>query len=178
MNSSDPHVLQQIEPELRDTQAIRHIFDPEADYTKTLGVQWNAVSDHFRLAVAELSSQNEMTKRALVSDIARTYDVLGWFVPAIIMVKLLLQRLWEEKVQSDDPVPTGILQVWSQWRRELPILSHHHVPRCYYPKDMTITSTQLHSFSDASQLAYAGVVYIRTQDTQGKIDISLVITKF
>ena len=176
-NSSDPRVLQQIEPELRDTRAIRHISDPEASYTKTLGVEWNAVSDHFRLAVAELSSQNEMTKRALVSDIARTYDVLGWFAPAIITVKILLQRLWEERVQWDDTVPTEILQVWSQWRRELPILSRHHIPRCYFPKNTTITSTQLHGFSDASQLAYAGVVYVRTQDTQGKVKTSLVISK-
>ena len=112
------------------------------------------MSDHFRIAVAELSPQNEMTKRALVS--------------AIIMVKLLFQHLLEEKLQWDDPMPTGILQVWSQWRRELPILSCHHVPRCYFPKDTTITSTQLHGFSDASQLAYTGVVYIRIQDAQGK----------
>ena len=31
-----------------------------------------------------------ITKRALVSDIAKTYDILGWFSPAIIKVKILL----------------------------------------------------------------------------------------
>lgn len=32
--------------------------------------------------------------------------------------------------------------------------------RCYYPKEATITSMQLHGFSDASKRAYSGVIYI------------------
>lgn len=33
--------------------------------------------------------------RILVSDIAKTFDVLGWFSPTIVKVKILLQRLWK-----------------------------------------------------------------------------------
>lgn len=69
-------------------------------------------------------------------------------------MKILLQRLWERKVDWDDPVPDDIYDVWLQWRSELHSLSDKPIPRCYSPKEATI---QLHGFSDASEDAYAGV---------------------
>ena len=36
---------------------------------------------------------------------------------------------------------------------------------------------QLHGFSDASERAYAGVIYLRTSDTEGHVHISLVMSK-
>lgn len=41
----------------------------------------------------------------------------------LVKVKIHLQRLWEEKVDWDDPVP----DVWLQWRNELKLLSNHPV---------------------------------------------------
>ncbi len=44
--------------------------------------------------VAELPSLDGMTKRSLLSDIAKkTFDALGWFSTAIITIKILLQTL-------------------------------------------------------------------------------------
>jgi hypothetical protein len=78
----------------------------------------------------------------LISDIAKTFDVLGWVSPAIIKAKIFLQKLWEEKVDWDDPVPSAINKAWSQWRAELSLLSERHIPRCYFPKDAKIVSVQ------------------------------------
>ena len=75
-NSSEPAVLQHISPELKDPQSMHLIPDPN-EYTKTLGIQWNANMYHFRLTVAELPPIETITKRILVSDIAKTFDVLG-----------------------------------------------------------------------------------------------------
>ena len=69
--------------------------------------------DHFHLDVTDHLPTNGLMKRALVSDIARTYDVLGWFAPIIIMLKIQLQRLWESKVDWDEPVPETIRNIWS-----------------------------------------------------------------
>ena len=55
---------------------------------------WTRSWVHFCLTVANLLLLEEVTKRALVSDIARSFDVLGWFPPAIVQVKILPQRLW------------------------------------------------------------------------------------
>ena len=45
--------------------------------------------DHFRLDVNNHLPTDGLTKRKLVSDIAKTYDVLGWFAPAIIKLKIM-----------------------------------------------------------------------------------------
>jgi len=175
-NSSEPQVLQHISPEIRASKSVHLIPNPE-EYTKTLGVEWNAGFDHFRLTVAEIPPLNTVTKRALVSDVAKTYDVLGWFSPTIIKVKILLQRLWELKIDWDDPIPQSIHDAWSQWRAELSLLSSHRIPRCYFPKDVQVHTVQLHGFSDASEQAYAGVIYLRGRDSKGKVHVSLVMSK-
>ncbi len=125
-----------------ETQTSLTISDSEEVYTKTLGIEWHSVLDHFRLSVIERSPPKAFTKRALVSDIAKTYDVLGLFAPAIVKVKILLQRVWEAKVDWDDLVPQPILEEWLLWRAQLSSLSQKHIPRCYFPKEVQVVSTQ------------------------------------
>ena len=92
-------------------------------------------------------------------------------------MKILLQRLWEIKISWDDPIPEHIHQVLSQWRSELPLLMTVHIPRCYFPSKEAIVSTQLHGFSDASEEAYAGVIYVRIEYSNKRVHTSLVISK-
>ena len=158
--ASEPAVLQDVDTSLLDPQTAQMIQDPD-EFSKTLGLEWSAQLDSFRLTVAEIPHLTVLTKRALVSDIAKTFDVLGWFSPSIIVVKILLQRLWEAGVGWDHPVPQDIRVSWEKWRVELPVLTNKLIPPCYFPKEVRMTSIQLHGFSDASELAYAAVVYVR-----------------
>ena len=175
-NCSDPEVMQHIKLEHRDAQLTHCIHGPD-EYTKTLGIEWSASLDHFRLTVASLQETDNMTKRALVSDIAKTFDVLGWFSPSTIKAKILLQRVWESKIGWDDLLPSSIHQSWLKWRSELHLLIEKCIPRCYYPKHANVESVQLHGFCDASEDAYAGVVYIRGQESNGDVHVSLVMSK-
>ncbi len=134
---------------------------PNADhYTKTLGIEWNSQTDPFRLTVSKPPSESNITKREFVSDIAKTFDVVGWFSPSTIKIKILLQQLWELKVDWDDPVPPTICDAQTQWRSELPHLSTKHIPRWYFDKDSKIAHVELHGFSDASKKAYGAVIYL------------------
>ena len=174
--SSEPSILRRLPASLLDSQISHTIPDPDG-FAKTLGIEWSTSLDCLRMTVAEFPRLESVTKHALISDVAKTYDVLGWFAPSIIKVKILLQRLWEAKVGWDDPAPDDIRKSWEKWRLELPVLTSKLIPRCYFPRNMSITSTQLHGFSDASEDAYAGVVYLRMVDTSNVVYVSLVMAK-
>ena len=110
-NSSKPIVIEDLPPELKDSQLLRPITDRQ-EYTKALGVEWNSKMDHFRIVVSDLPPLKDLTKRAMVSDIAKTYDVLGRFSPTIVKVKILLQRLWECGIGWDEAVPPDLHKTW------------------------------------------------------------------
>ena len=175
-NSNEPDILEHVRPEYRDIKDSHQISDMK-ESTKTLGLEWRTLPDDFRLTVSQLPISDGLTKRMLIADIARVFDALGWFSPAVIKVKILLQRLWEEGLGWDDPAPSSIQDVWHKWRLELPCLLDRHVPRCYYPKDADIVTLALHGFSDASEDAYAAVVYLQMTDSNQTIHTSLVMSK-
>ena len=175
-NSNDPSVLEKIPEDLRDSCEV-HTFSEANKYSKTLGIEWNAATDQFRLNISKPPSVNKMTKRNIISDVAKVFDVLGLFSPATVKMKILLQRLWEIKLDWDDPVHDNLLEVWSQWRMELPSLSTIHIPWCYSSVGFSVSSMQLHGFSDASEEAYAGVVYLRLVDSIGRVHTAIVMFK-
>ena len=93
-------------------------------------------------------------------------------------MKILLQQLWEQRVDWDDAVPQPIVEAWLQWRSELlNLLTKKHIPRCYFDKATQISTMQLHGFSDASERAYAAVIYLRMTDSSNNVQTSLVISK-
>ena len=108
--SSEPAVLKQIPRELVECQSTQSLDIDH--YIKVLSMEWNAISDTFRPVVSKLKQIETLTKQALESDIAILYDVLGWCSPAFVKPKILLQHMWREKCDLDDPVPQRILAVW------------------------------------------------------------------
>ena len=74
--SSEQRVLDQIPLQLRDSQTKQEITC-DREFTKVLGVEWNATVDSFRPVITSLPVRETLTKRALSSDIARLFDVMG-----------------------------------------------------------------------------------------------------
>lgn len=175
-NSNDASVLKHTPEELRDSRRVQPISETN-EYTKTLGVEWDTSADKFRLSISDLPHRETLTKRILVSDVAKVFDVLGWFSPVTIKMKILLQRVWEAKIEWDEQVPASIQEIWFRWKEELHVLSTVHIPRCYYPIGVSVASIQLHGFSDASEDAYSGVVYLRVTDGDGYVHTTLVLAK-
>ena len=146
-------------------------------YTKTLGIEWNTVLDHFRLTISAISPPGQVTKRLLISDVSKIFDVFGWLSPCTVKMKIQFQRLWELKLCWDEPVPEEVHELWSRWRIELPLLSNIQIPRCFFKKDSQVSTRELHGFSDASEKAYSAVVYLRIQHDNGTTLMSLVSSK-
>ena len=93
------------------------------EYTKTLGIQWNVPMDSFKITVPSSMQSESLTKRGLVSDVTKMFVVLHWVSPFTGKAKLLIELLWELKVDWDDPVPEDVL------------LSKIAIPRCYFDKE-------------------------------------------
>ena len=111
-NSNDLSVLREIPEELRDSREV-HTFTEDNQYSKTLGIEWNIASDRLHLDVPDAPVVSKMTKRSVVSDIAKVFDALGLFSPATVKMKILLQCLWVVRLDWDDPVPEDLLGVWA-----------------------------------------------------------------
>ena len=119
------------------------------DYTKTLGIQWNAHMDHFHLTVSKLPATNDVTNRMLVSDIAKAFEVLGWFSPSTIKVKILLQQLWELDSGLGYSNTSSNTQCLVTVAVQASPTCRKHIPGCYYKE--SVTFTELHGFCNASE---------------------------
>ena len=162
--------------ELQEKEPVQHISAPH-DCHKALGVHWNTQTDTLHVATPDLCNDDLPTKRQVLSDVARTFDVLGWFSPVTIKLKILLQSIWRLHLEWDQTLPEDLVQIWKSWRAQLPKLTSHPIPRVYHTPYKERRSVQLHGFSDASNLAYAGAVYIRTMYEDTTTTTALVTAK-
>ena len=91
-------------------------------------------------------------------------------------MKILYQQLWELKLAWDEEIPVDHLTQHVEWREQLPLLAGRQQPRCYFAKATKLT-VELHGFCDASQSAYAAVIYIRTTYQDHEPTCALVTAK-
>ena len=176
-DSNSPEVLNSIPQEMRSTKTTSNLGNPD-NFVKTLGMEYSSNQDHFRFSSTDLSiEESHVTKREVLSDSARIFDPLGLISCVTIVVKIIFQRLWERGTAWDEALPPDIQKEWLNWRTQLPEISNIRIPRCYTPVNSTIVNRQLIGFSDASEKAYCGVVYLRSLDMAGGVYTSLVMAK-
>ncbi|GFR03492.1 retrovirus-related Pol polyprotein from transposon 17.6 [Trichonephila clavata] len=143
------------------------------DTVKTLGILWHPASDVFYFKITPLTFEGTLTKRTLLSTIAKTFDPLGWLSPITIQYKTIMQRLWKQQLQWDERVPTGIKLEWEQLANDVQLVKDIKIPRFL----LVDSDNQFHlfGFSDASEKAYAAAIYCRSVSDTGKIDVQLII---
>ncbi|GFR32963.1 uncharacterized protein TNCT_559831 [Trichonephila clavata] len=91
-------------------------------------------------------------------------------------MKCLLQDLWKEKIQWDDPLPSHIEKEWKKWCEELTHLGSLKIPRLVLDSTLLEDDIELHSFCDASKKAYGAAIYLRTKSRHG-ISVKLGTSK-
>lgn len=158
--SNSPQLLELIPDDERESLkplADRHVNE----VIKVLGLLWEPATDE--LLIAECSkptaeqAQQPATKRIIYSEVAKHFDPLGLFAPSILLAKLLVQRLWQCKLDWDEPVDERTQMEWNELSDALPNLLQIKIPRqvtfhgaVYY---------ELHGFADASNVAYGACVH-------------------
>lgn len=124
--------------------------------TKLLGLNWSPKSDKFTFQTKLLQTQEIISKRVILSEIAQLFDPLGIVSPVVITAKILLQELWLHKLSWDSPVSSSIAEKWLRIKEELIQLNTVSMPRWLGTHEHL--QVELNGFSDAFQLAMAAVI--------------------
>ncbi|KAH9634757.1 hypothetical protein HF086_013617 [Spodoptera exigua] len=176
--TNEPSILKELQN--KDKSNNNDFNFKQAEFSKTLGLTWNDGSDTFNfISEAPNDSKNATyTKRKLLSEISKIYDPLGWLAPITLQAKLLFQNLWNDSCQNigwDDNVPDSIEKEWRQIKSDLPNIKFITLPRWIkYENNSTI---ELQAFCDASEKAYACVIYSRTTSASGAYETTLLAAK-
>ncbi|XP_015126963.1 uncharacterized protein LOC107048337 [Diachasma alloeum] len=142
---------------------------------KALGVHWDPQRDTIVYTVIPISKTVKLTKRSILSDLAKIFDPLGLLGPIVIRGKIIMQKLRKEQIDWDDPVPLNLHTEWKSYTDELMQLKDESFDRKIIISNAK--EIQLHGFCDASEKAYGACIYLKTMDDQGKSQTSLLCAK-
>ena len=148
--------------------------------TKVLGLLWDMENDNLEFDFAKvtiLDAKTKVTKRTILSTIAKLFDPLGLVSPIIVGLKILFQKLCTMKIGWDEEIPTEQKVTFEKHNSDLHEVNKISLPRCLYDKQAdTITSCSLHGFGDASKNAYCAMIYL-VCTTETSIFSKLICTK-
>ncbi|GFX65900.1 integrase catalytic domain-containing protein [Trichonephila clavipes] len=116
-----------------------------------------------------------VTKKSVISTIAIIFDPLGLIGPVITRVKILLQSLWQLKLDWNDLLPSNLVSYWKSFIGALESINRLDILR-YCLQDKSIR-TELHGFSESSEKAYGAALYPGCINTSGQISVRLLCSK-
>lgn len=165
-------------PEVRsvfpaDTAESLCITKQDPSQNKTLGIFWNFSTDSFSFKFS-LPQLKKLTKRSVLAQANSIYDPHGWLVPITLQLKLFVQRLWKNNKDWDETLSKQDQAIWRNFIDQINVSSHLSLPRKVMPE--AGSNPALCAFCDASEAAYAAVVFLRTEISSG-VHVELVAAK-
>ncbi|XP_011858502.1 PREDICTED: uncharacterized protein LOC105556050 [Vollenhovia emeryi] len=147
------------------------------DSTPVLGLTWNKGQDTLSLTKSALeeSMPEKVTKRRILSATQKIFDPIGLVCP-VLRPKLLLQKLWSTDLDWDTEVNEEVKNTFREWHQQLSLLTELRIPRWIFGDERRGYSTSFHVFVDASQDAYAAVLFARTESPSG-VKVQLIEAK-
>ncbi|XP_045036711.1 uncharacterized protein LOC123477440 [Daphnia magna] len=134
----------------------------DSESTKVLGAVWSTTRDALGFRINS-PTDGEYTRLSLTSKVAGIFDPLGLADPIIIKAKVHLCKLVVKGLKWSDPVEVADRAWWESWFQIVQKFAHVSIERCLFPEEDDIVKSQLHTFGNASEEAYATVVYVRNQ---------------
>ncbi|KRX38427.1 hypothetical protein T05_675 [Trichinella murrelli] len=121
-----------------------------------LGIVWDNKEDTITSsAICVARSDQQMTKRGMLSAVMMIFDPLRYLSPFLVKAKH-----------------------WQDWITKIPSISEIRLPRCLLPIGTDcIKEVELHGYGDASEMAYGSTVYLRITTVLGEIITNLVMSK-
>nr|XP_012234631.1 PREDICTED: uncharacterized protein LOC105679278 [Linepithema humile] len=170
--SNDANILSFIPPE--NCLSSRNVKISDDLVIHSLGLLWNPNKDVFDFQLGPVATEI-ITKRIMLSTIAKIFDPLGFLSPVTVAAKILIQELWTMKIEWDQPLPPRVGNKWTKF-----VNSCQDMNKLKFPRWIGTTSAfslEIHGFCDASSDAIAAVVYSRSISTEGQVVIQFVCSK-
>ena len=145
---------------------------------KVLGFVWDHLKDVFTFKVnVELSNSEQaagkrLTKRMILSQIARIFDPLGFAAAFIDKAKIGMQHLWQKGVDWDEQLPVDEHNKWMELFAQMKELNAVTIERCLTPPN-AFGNPVLCVLSDASIEAFATCAYSRWPLGDGTFNLHL-----
>uniref|UniRef100_A0A183CTW1 Reverse transcriptase domain-containing protein n=1 Tax=Globodera pallida TaxID=36090 RepID=A0A183CTW1_GLOPA len=116
------------------------------DHTKVLGISWKPKHNHivFKLPFFD----GPITKRGVLSQIAKVYDPLGLTSPALLPAKEFLQSVQNLNPKWDDPLPNDFQERWVKLMRTWQC--DGEPVEIVFPRHIPTKDDEFHCFCDAS----------------------------
>ncbi|XP_026738352.1 uncharacterized protein LOC113501423 [Trichoplusia ni] len=175
--SNQPELLHRVRTEMTEKVEV-NLGEKEE---KTLGLRWFTEKDSIGFRANLRNTPEEIargfkvpTKREVTSAVMSTFDPLGLASPVLIQGKKLLQNIWRSGIGWDEEIADQDHETWKVYLEKMKLLQGLQIPRCLAPRS---TEGELHTFTDASETAYAAAVYWRAQESDGTYLVNLVAAK-
>ena len=137
----------------------------EETVTEVLGLRWNKRLDVIQIKIPTFQMPTVVTKRAILSSVAKLWDPIGILAPITLRLRILLQSLWSNNLTWDDPVDSQTIAEFQNQMRDVDHLRTFWIDRCIEPA--LSNSIELHEFCDGGEKGYGAVVWLRIFSTEG-----------
>ena len=148
---------------------------------KVLGVVWNITEDSFKFKVKneaiEGLNSTRLTKRSILSQVARIFDPTGFASAFLIRAKIGLQELRRQGFEWDEDLPSEVQQKSIGFFTEMKELNKVSFQRSLSPHQPAEHWPALCIFADASQGAFGACAYISWMTIKEEYDVRFVAAK-
>jgi hypothetical protein len=119
-----------------------------------------------------------LTRRIVLSNVARIFDPIGFLCPILLQSKILMREMWTDKnIGWDDPISAEMSEKWIDFLSSLLNLVDIAFQRSLWPDAEVEGLPILIIFSDGSILAFGAVAYIRWKLKNGGYWARLIMAK-
>ena len=167
-----------IEKSSEDTSYASLMLNPdEESENKVLGIPWNTKHDEFVISFRiQKSAEDVVTKTELLKRIASIFDPIEILSPAVVLLKILFQRMCKEGSSWDDDINDECKIVQKKWLLSAQKTPNIVIPRCYLEKEKPV-EFQMIGYCDASEKAYSAVTYLRVTYKSGQVSSQIIAAK-
>lgn len=149
----------------------------EKPLTNVLGLLWDSKQDTLQVNGDTFKPlPSKITKRSILSVAHTVYDPIGFTCPVMLTPKLILRELWNSNLGWDECVGDELSHRFLDWMDQLRLLDDAKLPRWVLVNPDNTGKWSLHTFCDASELAYATAVFLRVETEEG-VSVQLIQAK-